>query len=130
MRDTLKVIDALLKVDTPNGVSWHRYNGDGYGEHADGAPFDGVGEGRAWPLLTGERGHFELAAGNDPLPYLESMAAMSGRGGMLPEQVWDSKAIPCSGTQSRAAQRVGHAVGLGARRIHQIVGIAPTGSSH
>jgi glucoamylase len=94
MRDTLKVIDALLKVDTPSGPSWHRYNGDGYGEHADGAPFDGVGQGRAWPLLTGERGHFELAAGNDCMPYLQAMAAMSGMGGMLPEQVWDSTAIP------------------------------------
>jgi glucoamylase len=97
MLDTIKVIDALLKVDTPNGPSWHRYNGDGYGEHADGAPFDGVGQGRAWPLLTGERGHYELAAGKDPLPYLEAMAAMSGTGGMLPEQVWDSAAIPARG---------------------------------
>lgn len=99
MVDTLKVIDALLKVDTPNGPSWHRYNGDGYGEHEDGAPFDGVGQGRAWPLLTGERGHYELAAGNDPLPYLEAMAAMSGTGGMLPEQVWDSAVIPARGLE-------------------------------
>lgn len=97
MRDSLKVIDALLKVDTPNGPSWHRYNGDGYGEHQDGAPFDGVGRGRVWPLLTGERGHYELVAGNDPLPYLEAMAAMSGAGGMLPEQVWDSMAIATRG---------------------------------
>lgn len=92
--DSLKVIDALLKVDLPNGPSWHRYNGDGYGEHEDGAPFDGVGQGRAWPLLTGERGHYELAAGNDPLPYLEAMAAMSGAGGLIPEQVWDTDPIP------------------------------------
>ena len=61
--NTVKVIDALLKVDTPRGPSWHRYNGDGYGEHDDGSPFDGTGTGRAWPLLTGERGHYELAAG-------------------------------------------------------------------
>ncbi|MGC2167440.1 MAG: glycoside hydrolase family 15 protein [Gallionella sp.] len=94
MIDTIKVIDALLKVDTPSGPSWHRYNGDGYGEHDDGAPFDGVGTGRVWPLLTGERGHYELAAGKDPLPYLESMVAMSGVGGMIPEQVWDEDAIP------------------------------------
>ena len=88
--DSIQVIDALLKVETPRGPAWHRYNGDGYGEHNDGAAFDGVGCGRAWPLLTGERGHYELAAGKDPLPYLEAMAAMSGAGGMLPEQVWDS----------------------------------------
>jgi glucoamylase len=92
--DSLRVVDELLKVDTPNGPSWHRYNGDGYGEHDDGTPFDGVGQGRVWPLLTGERGHYELAAGKDPLPYLQAMVAMSGAGGMIPEQVWDSEPIP------------------------------------
>lgn len=95
--DSLRVSDALLKTDTPNGPAWHRYNGDGYGEHQDGAPFDGTGQGRAWPLLTGERGHYELAAGNDPLPYLEAMASMSGVRGMMPEQVWDSAPIPACG---------------------------------
>jgi glucoamylase len=60
--NTVKIIDTLLKVETPTGPAWHRYNGDGYGEHADGAPFDGTGIGRAWPLLTGERAHYELAA--------------------------------------------------------------------
>ena len=92
--DSVKVADALLKVDTPSGPSWHRYNGDGYGEHDDGAPFDGTGRGRAWPLLTGERGHYEFAAGRDPLPYLEAMAAMGGTGGMIPEQVWDTDPVP------------------------------------
>jgi glucoamylase len=43
--NTVKVIDATLKVDTPRGPSWHRYQGDGYGEHADGGPFDGTGIG-------------------------------------------------------------------------------------
>ena len=61
--NTVKVVDATLKVDTPRGPVWHRYQGDGYGEHADGGPFDGTGVGRAWPLLTGERAHYELAAG-------------------------------------------------------------------
>jgi glucoamylase len=95
--DSVRVIDALLKVNTPSGPAWYRYNGDGYGEHDDGAPFDGVGCGRAWPLLTGERGHYELALGNDPLPYLEAMAAMSSAGGMIPEQVWDGDPIPARG---------------------------------
>ena len=88
--DTLKVVDAQLKVDTPAGAAWHRFTGDGYGEHADGRPFDGAGIGRAWPLLTGERGHYELAAGRDPLPWLVAMAAMVGRCGLMPEQVWDA----------------------------------------
>ena len=92
--DTIKVVDALLKVVTPSGPSWHRYNGDGYGEHKNGAPFDGAGVGRAWPLLTGERGHYELVVGKDPLPFLETMANMSSRGGLIPEQVLDTDPIP------------------------------------
>jgi glucoamylase len=94
IRDSITVADALLKIDTPNGPVWHRYNGDGYGEHDDGRAFDGSGRGRAWPLLTGERGHYELAAGKDPLPYLRAMAAMTGPAGMIPEQVWDDKPVP------------------------------------
>ena len=94
IRDSVKVMDALLKTDTPSGPVWHRYNGDGYGEHPDGSPFDGSGRGRAWPLLVGERGHFALLAGDDALPYMEAMTRMTGHGGLLPEQVWDSAAIP------------------------------------
>ena len=91
VRDTLKVIDGELEVDTPAGPVWHRYNGDGYGEHDDGGAFDGTGHGRGWPLLTGERGHLVLAGGEDPLPYLNAMAAMVGPCGMIPEQVWDGE---------------------------------------
>ena len=61
--NTIKVVDALLRVKLPQGPAWYRYNGDGYGEHEDGSPFDGTGVGRPWPLLTGERAHYELAAG-------------------------------------------------------------------
>ena len=92
--DSVTVIDALLRIETPHGSAWHRYTGDGYGEQPDGAPFDGAGVGRAWPLLTGERGHYELLAGQDPLPHLRAMVAMTGRGGLIPEQVWDAAAIP------------------------------------
>ncbi len=91
---SLKLADALLRTDTPNGPVWHRYRGDGYGEHEDGTAYDGTGIGRGWPLLTGERGHYELCAGNDPLPYLAAMAAMASQGGMIPEQVWDTAPIP------------------------------------
>ncbi len=92
--DTLRIVDALLRTDTPCGPVWHRYNHDGYGEHADGSPFDGTGIGRGWPLLVGERGHYALVAGEDPLPYLATMRAMAAGTGMLPEQVWDSDPIP------------------------------------
>jgi glucoamylase len=90
---SVRLADALLKVDTPYGPSWRRYVDDGYGEHDDGSAFDGCGRGRAWPLLTGERGHYEIACGVDPLPLLEAMARMASPGGMLPEQVWDSDPI-------------------------------------
>ena len=93
---TIKVIDAELKVDTPSGPAWHRYNDDGYGEHDDGSPFDGTGKGRAWPLLTGERAHYELAAGNrkGALRLLKAMDSFANKGGMLPEQIWDTDDIP------------------------------------
>ena len=94
IRGSLRLADALLRSETPNGPVWHRYRGDGYGEHADGTAYDGTGIGRGWPLLTGERGHYELCAGNDPLPYLTAMAAMASPGGMIPEQVWDCDPIP------------------------------------
>ncbi len=93
--NTIKVIDAVLKVDTPNGPSWHRYNNDGYGEHENGDAYDGTGIGRAWPLLTGERGHYEVAAGNiaEAKKLLKSMEKFSNHG-LLPEQIWDTEDIP------------------------------------
>ena len=94
---TLIAADALLREDTPAGAGYRRYAGDGYGEHADGSPFDGTGIGRIWPLLTGERGHHALQRGEDSLPYLRTMAAMSGPGGMIPEQVWDAAPVPGRG---------------------------------
>jgi len=94
---SVKVADALLKVDTPSGPVWHRYNEDGYGEHEDGGAYDGTGRGRGWPLLTGERGHYELCLGRDPLPFLQAMIRMASPGGMLPEQVWDAAPIPARG---------------------------------
>ena len=91
---TVELVDSLLKVETPSGPSYHRYNGDGYGEHADGTGFNGTGIGRLWPLLTGERGHYALAASQDAQPYLDAMARMTGPGGLIPEQIWDSDPIP------------------------------------
>ncbi len=93
---TLKVIDAMLKVETPRGPAWHRYNGDGYGEHENGGPFDGTGIGRLWPLLAGERGHYKLAGGcgDEAIRMLSAMAAFASDGGMIPEQVWDSADRP------------------------------------
>ena len=95
MADTVTVIDALLKIETPSGVTWHRYNDDGYGEQKDGSPFDGTGIGRGWPLLTGERGHYELAAGRfEPAKgLLRAMELFANESGLISEQVWDSADI-------------------------------------
>ncbi|HEY4257922.1 MAG TPA: glycoside hydrolase family 15 protein [Candidatus Udaeobacter sp.] len=94
--NTVRVIDSLLKVETPHGPCWRRYNHDGYGEHADGSPFDGTGIGRAWPLLTGERAHYELAAGRkeEARRLMKTMEAFTSDGGMIPEQIWDAPDIP------------------------------------
>jgi glucoamylase len=92
--NSVKVIDAVLKVDTSAGPVWHRYNHDGYGQREDGGPFIGVGCGRGWPLLTGERGHYELAAGRSAEPYIRAMEQLASATGLLPEQVWDEQDKP------------------------------------
>jgi glucoamylase len=92
--DSLKVIDAVLKVDTPMGPVWRRYNHDGYGQRENGGPYVGWGKGRAWPLLTGERAHFELSAGRDVKPFIRAIEGFASATGLLPEQVWDEKDKP------------------------------------
>jgi len=92
--DSLRVVDAVLKVDTPFGPCWRRYNHDGYGQRDDGDSYKGWGAGRAWPLLTGERGHYELAAGHDPEPYLRALEKFSEGIGLIPEQIWDAPDLP------------------------------------
>jgi glucoamylase len=94
VRDSIAVVDAVLKVETPSGPCWHRYNHDGYGQAADGGPFTGTGVGRAWPLLTGERGHYEIAAGRSAAPYLRTLERLASSTGLLTEQVWDKPDRP------------------------------------
>jgi glucoamylase len=95
--ESLKVVDACLKYETPYGPCWRRYNHDGYGQKKDGGPYDGSGQGRAWPLLGGERAHYELAAGHDVKPLITAYEMFSSVGGMLPEQVWDHEDLPAEG---------------------------------
>jgi len=92
--DSVAVIDLVLKRDLPQGPCWRRYNHDGYGEYPDGRAFDGAGEGRCWPILTGERGHYEITAGRDPQPYIKAMEGFGSATGLLPEQVWDAPDLP------------------------------------
>ena len=95
--DSLKVVDKVLKIEVPEGPCWRRYNHDGYGQRKDGGPYDGSGQGRAWPLLTGERAHYELAAGGDVKSLIGTYERFSSVGGMLPEQIWDYADLPSEG---------------------------------
>jgi glucoamylase len=107
--NTIDVVDAQLGVKTPDGEFWHRYNRDGYGEQSDGSPWN-VGFpaasptspwssqatiGRIWPIFAGERGEYDLTAGQLAHSSLAAMAAVRNDGYLLPEQVWD--AFPPSG---------------------------------
>lgn len=95
--NSIKVVDQRLRVRTPYGPIWHRFSFDGYGETAAGGQWVIEGEGtpktygRLWPLLSGERGEYALAAGLDASRYLRVMAASTTRGLMMPEQVWDGR---------------------------------------
>lgn len=122
---TVRGIDAVLKSETATGPVWHRYNEDGYGEHDDGSPFDGTGVGRGWPLLAGERAHYELAAGNlrEARRLQQVIAAQAGLGGLIPEQVWDGPDIPerelWNGQPSGSAMPLVWAHGAGRDRVRQ-----------
>jgi glucoamylase len=94
VEDSLRVVDAVLKVDTPYGPCWRRYNHDGFGQRDDGAGYTGWGKGRPWPLLTGERGHYEIAAGHDSAPFLRAIENFAQGIGLIPEQVWDGPDSP------------------------------------
>ena len=104
---TLRVVDLDLMYETANGPFWHRASFDGYGEKRDGSQWEpvdpGSGEtiGRGWPLLTGERGEYALAAGMAAQQYLDTMAGVAEDSGseVIAEQVWDHN--PPAGTGPR-----------------------------
>ncbi|MFC7077725.1 glycoside hydrolase family 15 protein [Haloarcula halophila] len=99
IRNSLSVVDDSIRVETPHGPAFYRYNGDGYGElerEREGAPWhphEPDGRGRLWPIFTGERGEYELLAGatdeDAPERLLETMEGFANTGRMIPEQVWD-----------------------------------------
>ena len=96
VENSVAAVDDAIRVETPVGPGFYRYNGDGYGERGGdeaGAPWTAEtgGVGRLWPLLTGERGEYALRtdADEDPRELLETLAGFANEGRMLPEQVWD-----------------------------------------
>ncbi len=91
IKRSLAVVDTVIRVQTPHGPGWYRYNHDGYGEKFFGGPWlpDMTGVGRLWPIFTGERGEYEIARGQDASGYIDTMMAFANAGGMIPEQVWN-----------------------------------------
>lgn len=121
IQNSIKVVDQVIRVNTPNGEGFYRYNLDSYGEPDNGQRWnwDGkwTGKGRLWALLSGERGQYELAFApfgsstpvTEPKEHsitleahlrmkamsrLSTMAQFANDGLMIPEQVWDSPNIP------------------------------------
>jgi len=94
--------NSTEQVTMPNGdVYFHRYNHDNYGESnidCSGWPANGYHRyGRLWPVLSGERGEYELANGRSARLYLQSMADAVNDGYLMPEQIWDRGDISCFG---------------------------------
>ncbi|ESP88125.1 glycoside hydrolase family 15 protein [Candidatus Halobonum tyrrellensis] len=102
VRNSLVEVDRTIRVDTESTAAFYRYNGDGYGERGrddEGAPWsvEHAGKGRLWPLLSGERGEYELLADADardddlvdPAALLTAMQEFANSGRMIAEQVWD-----------------------------------------
>jgi glucoamylase len=97
--NSLRVVDAKIAVNTPNGVFWHRYTDDGYGETSTGASWRVTNSdtfttlGRAWPIFAGERGEYDLATHNvsEAEAHLLAMSRTANEGDLLSEQVWDNQ---------------------------------------
>lgn len=92
--------NSTVQLVMPNDdIYFHRYNHDNYGESngdCGGWPANGTSRyGRLWPVLSGERGEYELANGGSASIYLQSMADAANEGYFLPEQVWDRSDVPC-----------------------------------
>ncbi|MBV9140979.1 MAG: glucan 1,4-alpha-glucosidase [Pseudonocardiales bacterium] len=112
---SLKVVDATIRRDTPNGVSFYRYgtsmpgSWDGYGDcyqpgpttcTPSGRPWPtgDIGSGHLWPVLSGERGEQELQTGDTTAAaaLLVSMQRMSSGVGLEPEQDWEDPPLEAS----------------------------------
>jgi glucoamylase len=94
IEDSLRVVDAILKDNLPGEPCYRRYSFDGYGQQNNGGPFNGTGVGRPWPLLTGERAHYELACHRDVSAYLKALEKFAGESGLLAEQLWNQPDLP------------------------------------
>ncbi len=115
VRSSLKVVDDTIKRQTPSGTGFYRYgtsgpgSKDGYGDcyepdptscNPTGAPWPptDTGSGHLWPVLSGERGEYDIAA-RDRAPanaLLTAMRNMTSGQGLEPEQAWEDPPVPAS----------------------------------
>jgi glucoamylase len=115
---SVNVVDATIERSTPNGVGFYRYGTqsnppesvDGYGDcfvpsgstcTVSGAPWPptDTGTGHLWPVLSSERGEYDIANGHssDAASLLTAMRKMTSGQGLEPEQVWENQqSIPPS----------------------------------
>ncbi|MGA2014562.1 MAG: glucodextranase DOMON-like domain-containing protein, partial [Solirubrobacteraceae bacterium] len=113
---TVAIVDKEIEVTTPSGPGFYRYgvdaaNGsdDGYGDcyqpsasscTVPGAPWPptDAGTGHLWPVLSGEHGEYDIAAGDpaDATTLLTAMRTMTSGQGLEPEQVWEDPDLAAS----------------------------------
>jgi glucoamylase len=115
VQSSLTVVDDTIQRPTPSGIGFYRYGTtptesvDGYGDcyqpsgttcSVIGAPWPptDVGTGHLWPVLSGERAEYEVAAGafGFARSLLQSMQNMQSGQGLEPEQAWEDPAVPAS----------------------------------
>jgi glucoamylase len=92
---SLPAVDESIRVELPGvGSGFRRYTHDRYGyDDRTGAQTDGM----LWPLLSGERGHYELELARErgldarsaAAPWVAAIERMATPTGLIPEQVWD-----------------------------------------
>ena len=90
--DSLKVVDHVLKIETPYGACWRRYNHDGYGQRKDGGPLRRLGagtrvadpDGRARPLRACAGQRLQPLHQGDRAVQLRSAACCPSRCGTMP----------------------------------------------
>lgn len=115
VRASLPVVDTTVERTTPSGAGYYRYgtseagSEDGYGDcyqpdptscsptGAPWAPTD-TGSGHLWPVLDGERGEYDVAAGQGgaATSLLAAMRNMTSGQGLEPEQVWEDPPVAAS----------------------------------
>jgi glucan 1,4-alpha-glucosidase len=108
--ESLPVVDRSIERHTASGPGWLRFTDDGYGDAAGtGVPWvtPFAGTGHPWPVLTGERAEYDLAAGRHSraIALLETMRRFASPLGLIPEQDWDTRNLPAApfGTDSGTA---------------------------